>query len=341
MTVDLSRPEGQQVFERLVAMSDGLIENNLPPNIEKQGITWERLSKINPRLVMVRIPASASKGRTARYRSMGHHMEAMAGHPAIRTYPDLSYEYVPLGVPVRCGVGHDGGVRVPHGLALSRPRRAKGLYDRAGDSRELRPADRRVRARLHDERQRLWSQMGNDHAWLAPHNVYACRGDDRWVTMAVRTEDEWRALCEVMYRPELSPIRASTSMAERHEHRRRAGRHIAAWTALRDAHWVERRLQRAGIPAGVVMTERDVFGTRISMRAGSSGRSSIPRPARSSTSRRPGERARRRSRYARHAPLLGEDNEYVYKELLGFSDEEYRRFEEVGHIGMDYDPSIA
>ena len=46
-------------------------------------------------------------------------------------------------------------------------------------------------------------------------------------------------------------------------------------------------------------------------------------------------------RPARHAPLLGEDNEYVYREMLGFDDEQYRRFEELGHIGTDFDPSVA
>jgi crotonobetainyl-CoA:carnitine CoA-transferase CaiB-like acyl-CoA transferase len=69
MTIDLSRPEGWAEFERLVAMSDGLLENNLPPNIEKQGITWERLSEINPRLVMVRAPAFGLNGPHRGYRT--------------------------------------------------------------------------------------------------------------------------------------------------------------------------------------------------------------------------------------------------------------------------------
>ena len=63
MTVDLTRPEGQEILEQFVAKADGLIENNLPPSIEKQGITWDRLSKINPRLIMVRIPTPGSRAR--------------------------------------------------------------------------------------------------------------------------------------------------------------------------------------------------------------------------------------------------------------------------------------
>ena len=62
---------------------------------------------------------------------------------------------------------------------------------------------------------RIWEQMGNDHWWLAPHNAYRCRGEDRWVALAIESEDQWRRLCE--------------ADASRGAHRRRAlRRHGAA-----------------------------------------------------------------------------------------------------------------
>ena len=57
MTVDLTKPEGQEVFDELVRKSDGLIENNVPVSMERVGVTWERVSKVNPKFVMLRMPA--------------------------------------------------------------------------------------------------------------------------------------------------------------------------------------------------------------------------------------------------------------------------------------------
>jgi crotonobetainyl-CoA:carnitine CoA-transferase CaiB-like acyl-CoA transferase len=338
MTVDLSRPEGQQAFERLVAISDGVIENNLPPNIEKQGVTWERLSAINPKLVMVRIPGFGIDGPYRNLRSMGHFMEAIAGHPAIRTYPDLSLEYVPLGVPSDAASGIAAAYAFTIGLRY-RDRTGHGLYIEQATAENYVPliGDFVLDYSMNG---RLWSQMGNDHFWLAPHNVYACRDEDEWVTIAVRSEDEWRALCDVMYRPDLRDDPRFATMPDRHANRRALDAEIAAWTAGRDAHWIMNRLQRAGLPAGAVMTEADIFENRHH-----NARDffhAIEHPE-TGTQLHVGPAWRMRDTpfpTPRHAPRLGEDNEYVYRQLLGFSQEQYRAFEAAGHIGMDYDPSV-
>lgn len=338
MTVDLGRPEGQHVLERLVAISDAVIENNLPPNIEKQGITWERLSKINPRLVMVRIPGFGIEGPYRNLRSMGHFMEAMAGHPAIRTYPGLSYEYIPLGVPSDAASGIAAAFALTIGLR-HRDQTGKGLLIEQATAENFVPliGDFVMDYTMNG---RLWSQMGNAHFSLAPHNVYSCRDEDEWVTIAVRDEDEWRALCAVMYRDDLRDDPRFATMADRHAHREALDAAIGEWTAGRDAHWIMNRLQRAGIPCGAVMTEADIFEDRHHNARAFFQEITHPETG---TQLHVGPAWRTRvTPYPtpRHAPRLGEDNAYVYKELLGFSDEEYRHFEQIGHIGMDYDPSV-
>ncbi|MGE0135440.1 MAG: CaiB/BaiF CoA transferase family protein [Dehalococcoidia bacterium] len=339
MTVDLSRPEGQAVFERLVAMADGVIENNLPPNIEKQGVTWERLSAINPRLVMLRIPGFGIEGPYRSLRSMGHFMEAMAGHPAIRTYPGLSYEYIPLGVPSDAASGIAGAFAFLCGLRY-RDRTGKGLFIEQATAENFVPLIGDF-VMDYTMNQRLWSQMGNDHAWLAPHNVYRCKGADDWITIAVRDDGDWRALCHAMYREDLLADGRFDTMAHRHEHRAELDAILGDWAAERDAHWVMNRLQRAGVPSGAVMTEADIFEDRqLNARAffrpvdhPETGTQLHLAPAwRASATPRP---------IPRHAPRLGEDNEYVYRGLLRYSEADYRRLEELGHIGMDYAPSVA
>ncbi|MBM4415555.1 MAG: CoA transferase [Chloroflexi bacterium] len=339
MTVDLTRPEGQQVLERLVAQADGVIENNLPPNIERVGITWERLAAINPRIVLVRMPGFGLDGPYRTYRTMGHHMESLAGHPAIRSYPDLSLEYIPIGVPSDAASGIGSALAFMTGLRY-RERTGRGIQVELATAENFVPfmAEFLLDYTLNG---RLYEQMGNDHWWLAPHNVYRCQGDDRWVTIAVRDERDWLALCDALHRDEWREDPRFATMPTRYANRHALDALIEQWTATRDAHWLMQRLQLAGVPCGIVMNEADVYENRhleargfyqwvthpeagTQRQVGRAWRaSSVPPPA------------------ARHAPRLGEDNAYVYRELLGFSEAEYRHFEEAGHIGMDYDPSIA
>jgi benzylsuccinate CoA-transferase BbsF subunit len=270
---------------------------------------------------------------------MGHFMEAIAGHPAIRTYPELSYEYIPLGVPSDAASGMMAAFAFLCGLRY-RDRTGKGLFIEQATAENFVPliGDFVLDYTMN---QRLWSQMGNDHAWLAPHNVYRCRGDDRWVTIAVRNEEEWQALCRVMFREDLLTDPRFVTMKDRHKHRRELDAVIGTWTANRDAHWIMRRVQREGIPSGVVMTEADIFEDRhLNMRE--FFRPIVHPETGTQLHLAPAWRASRTARpVPRHAPRLGDDNEYVYKELLGFSDQEYRRYEQLGHIGMDYDPSVV
>ena len=339
MTVDLTRPEGQEVLDRLIEGADGLIENNLPPNIEKQGITWERLSRVNPKLVMLRIPGFGIDGPYRGYRTMGHHMEALAGHPAIRSYPGLSYEYIPLGVPSDAASGIGSALAFLMGLRY-RDRTGKGLMVELATAENFMPLLGEF-VMDYSMNGRVWEQMGNDHWSLAPHNVYRCSGEDRWVTIAVRDEREWRALCEAMRRADLASDARFAEMPARHAHRRELDAEIEAWTATREPRWIMERLQREGVPCGVVMDEADAFEDRQHAARGFFQSIAHPEAGTHSAVGRVWRSSATPPSPARHAPLLGEDNEYVYRELLGFSDAEYARFEALGHIGMDYDASIA
>lgn len=338
MTIDLSRPEGQEQFERLVAGADALIENNLPPNIEKQGITWERLAKINPRLVLVRVPAFGLNGPYRAYRTLGNHMESIAGHPVLRAYPDLSLEYAPTGVPADAASGIGGATALLLGIRY-RNRTGKGL------TMELATAENMVGllgefVMDYTINGREWEHMGNEHWWLAPHNVYRCQQDDSWVTIVARNDEEWRALCEVMLRPELIDDVRFKDNASRHEHRRELDRIIGAWTAAADARWIMHRLQAAGVPAGIVNNEPGILDDRQHRARDFFQEIEHPSTGRQLHPRRAWRASKTPDRPMRHAPRLGEDNEYVYRELLGFTEERYRQWEQSGHIGMEYEESV-
>jgi len=101
------------------------------------------------------------------------------------------------------------------------------------------------------------ARIGNDSPDNAPHGCYRCAGDDRWCVIAVRSDDEWRRLCEAMGKGALAGNARFATAALRVKRRKEVDREIGAWTAARDAYTVMQTLQDAGVAAGVVQTIAD------------------------------------------------------------------------------------
>jgi crotonobetainyl-CoA:carnitine CoA-transferase CaiB-like acyl-CoA transferase len=176
---------------------------------------------------------------------------------------------------------------------------------------------------------RVWSRYGNRSPYkpAAPHGVFPCAGEDRWITIACFNDAEWRALTEVAGHPEWARDARFADLAKRLAHQDDLEALIAEWTRTRDAYPTMHALQGAGVPAGVCQTAGDrcdsdpqlahlewlteVTGTKI-------GRWPVAEvPVKLSESP-----AYVGGRIDRGAPCYGEDNEYVYGELLGMSRKE-------------------
>ena len=88
VTMDLTRPEGREVFFRLIAKSDVFVENNQPELLDHLGVGTDRLFEANPRLIVMRMPGFGLNGPYSSFRAFGANMEAMMGHALLRGYTD-------------------------------------------------------------------------------------------------------------------------------------------------------------------------------------------------------------------------------------------------------------
>ena len=338
MTVDLTRPEGQEVLERLVRISDGLLENNVPVSMEKVGVTWERLSRVNPRLILVRMPGFGIEGPYKNYRTWGNIMEGLAGHPLLRAYPDESPMRAPSGVPSDAASGIGGALGFLMGL-FYREAMGKGLQIELPMTDNFLPflgefiLDYTMNGRVR-------TQLGNTHDSFAPHNAYPCEGEDRRITIACRNDQEWQTLCKLMERPDLADDPRFQDQPARLRNRKELDAVLSEWTLTQDRMKLMHTLQAAGVPAGALLDAKDAFEDPHLRARGFFETLTHPEAGTHEYVGPLFHMDRTPNHLRRHAPRLGEDNEYVYRQLLGFSDKEYRRFEEAGHIGMDYDPSI-
>jgi crotonobetainyl-CoA:carnitine CoA-transferase CaiB-like acyl-CoA transferase len=337
MTLNLDQPEGRAIFDQLVAVSDVFVENNAPETIEALGLTYERLSPLNPGLVQLRMPAYGLSGPYKSYRSFGNHMESMTGHHYLRGYADLDPEATGNSFTADAAGGVLGAFAV---LLALRARRRHGR----GQMIELALAENflpYIGELILDYTMngRVAEPKGNEHASHAPHNAYPCAGEDRWIAIDVGSDEEWAALCRVAGEPAWACDPRFATTLSRWQHRHALDAAIGHWTCTQERYDLFRRLQVAGVIAGPVQDEADAYACPQLNERGFFEELTHPEAG---THRYPGLNVRLTetpNHLRRAAPLLGGDNSYVYCDLLGLADDAYADLEAQGHIGMDYPES--
>ena len=164
--------------------------------------------------------------------------------------------------------------------------------------------------------------QGNRDAWDAPHGVYHCQGDDRWIAIAVTSDAEWQALCGVIDRPDLAADPRLVAAAGRRQHQDELDAAITAWTRCQQDYAAMHCLQAAGVPAGPSLDIVRVYHDP-QLRAG--GYLTPLQTSDGETRQLPGlpwRFAGLEPPRITAAPVLGQHNAYVYHELLGLSETE-------------------
>ena len=333
MTVDMLKPEGKEVFDRLVAVSDVLIENNPTETMEKLGISYESLSQIKSDFIMLRMPGFGNTGAYKNYRAVAPMNEGVAGHNTLRGYPDMDATGVTSVYAADAASGAGGAFAVLSALNYRR-RTGKGQLVELAQVEHFLPYLGQA-IMDYTMNQRLQTSLGNRHPY-AIQGCYPCQGEDRWVCITIYNDADWDALCGVLGNPGWTQEVEFADPLTRLRRHDEIDQHIAEWTSQLDHNWVMETLQGAGVAAGQVLDQRDAYADRHLQERGifeevyqeDTGTHKYPGA--------PFKLAETPAKIRRGPVRLGEDNEYVYKTLLKYSDEEYAELEESGHIGMEY-----
>lgn len=338
MTCDLRTPEGLDIVRRLVAVSDGLIENNGYGVIEKLGLGYEALSQINPGFILVSSNGMGHTGPYAHYRGVGTQFEDVLGHTWVRSYPDADPSILSGSVVSDTAAG--AGIAFALMAALHHKRRTgEGQYVDMSQAENLIPlmAAPFLEAAITGELPRQW---GNRNPEAAPQGVYPAAGTDRWVALTVATTAQFQTLCRILDRQDLAEDPALQTLAGRHARHDELDEIIAAWTMSRDQHAIFHLLQNAGIAAGPVQDEAQIFrdphlearGFYVPVTTEDTGERYYHRPL--------WQMSRAQGSIRRGPVALGADNEYVYKEILTVSPDEWDFLVARGDIGTEPDQAI-
>jgi benzylsuccinate CoA-transferase BbsF subunit len=163
---------------------------------------------------------------------------------------------------------------------------------------------------------------------MAPHGCYRCRGDDRWISIAVANDQEWRALCNVMGEPELAQDARFSNARTRWSHQDQLDQVISDWTGNQDYYEVMHKLQEVGVAATPSLSSKALFDdphvaarkTFTQVEHPAMGKDWVITP--------PWKLSETPASIRRHAPLLGEHNHEIFERRLGMSQEEIARLEE-------------
>ena len=341
MTSDLPDPDCLEAYLKLVAISDVVIENNVPQTYAKIGASYEMLRQARPDIIMVRLPAYGLHGPYAKFRAAGRQMESMAGHNWIRGYRDESLSDAKDLISVR-GTTYladaVGGVSEAFAtLAALCHRRETGegqLVEVASTEAVVHHVPESVID--YELNGRIQGPLGNSNPSRAPQGCYRCQGDDNWLVISIGSDDEWSGLIRVMGDPPWARNRRFSTVLGRYRLQKEIDEHISSWTRDKDHVELMNLLQAEGVPAAPVYDQRELFDDPH-MRSREFFQE-LNQPS-TGTHMYPGmswKMTQTPNAIRLPSPMLGEHNEMIYRDLLGLTEEEYKRLKDAGHIGMDY-----
>lgn len=328
LTLDLSRPEGQEIFKRLVAISDVVAENFSPRVMENFGLAYETLREINPRIIMLRMPGYGLSGPYRDYVSFGPTIESMTGLPQLTGYPDAPQFFNTIADPF-------SGTMALFAVLLALEHR-----QRTGQGQQVELAQLEAAMLLSGEafmdyslNQRLWERTANRHTSMAPHNCYPCQGDDRWVVITIGSDEEWKRFCQVAQQPQWLEDPRFQTVESRWQHQDALDEMIADWTRQHDRFDIMRRLQAAGVPAAAVYNPGEL--ARDQYLRNEEPYETVEHPVSGPWAYPifPAHFYGTELTIGGAAPTLGQHNRYVLHDLLGMSDEEISRLQEQAIIG--------
>ena len=334
ITLDLSKPRGLDLVEKLIAECDAIVENFTPRVLDNFGLTWERVKALNPRALMMRMPAFGLTGPWRDNTGFAQTMEQLSGMAWLTGHPD-DQPRIPRG-PCDPLAGMHGA------LAL-----LVALSGRAGSGRGHHVESTMVESALNVAAEQLveWSAYGNlmqrdgnRSPLAAPQGLYPCAGGqpgaEKWLALSVATDEQWRALCSALGDPVWTKDSALDERAGRREAHDEIDERLREWTRGRERAELAAELRALGICASEVADPCRLLQTNPQLRA----RRYFEAPDHPVVGAMPLPSWPFRYASIDHwlrtpAPTIGQHNEPVLCGILGLSPGELRDLEADGVIG--------
>jgi crotonobetainyl-CoA:carnitine CoA-transferase CaiB-like acyl-CoA transferase len=334
VTLDLQSARGHELFLDLVRASDAFIENNAADVVDNLGIGYGVLREANPQLIMVRFPGFGIEGPYRDFKGYGANMEAVAGHTMLRGYEDSD----PSDTPSSLHGDPTAGAQVAFAMQA-----ALFARDRTGEGQLVEISQfEAVAGHLgyafmdYAMNGRVQGHWGNSHPSMAPYGAYPCAGVDRWIAIAVPSDEAFASLCTAMARPDLATDERFADVVSRYANRAEIDELLGAWTATQREAELMARLQAEGVPAVALTHQEEITSDPHHV---ARGYFQAIAQHEAGTHLFPGPMARFEHGSllpARPAPTLGRHNEEILRGVLGLDAAAYQQLIDDEVIGTVY-----
>ncbi len=329
VSLDLSKPPGQEVFKRLVEISDVVIENFSPRVMANFGLDYPVLKEVNPGIIMISISAYGQTGPYRDYVSFGRGIEAMSGLSDLTGYADSQ----PLGP----GIAYADATAGLHAAFAARVRFRHRR--RTGEGQHIDLTLRESLTALLGEQimdysmnRRTAVRQGNRDCQKGFQGCYRCRGDDGWIAVSICSDEEWRALGLALGNPPWMDDPRFQDDPARRANQDELDKLIEVWTIERGSAEAMKALQGAGVRAGMVCGADELFRDPHLRARGFFQSVTHPEAGTHLHSGVPWKMSLTPASIRLPAPCFAQHHDYVFGELLGMSIEEISALEEAGII---------
>lgn len=255
LSLDLKQPKALQVAKDLIAQSDVVCENFAAGVMDRMGLSYAVLRDIQPSIIMISLSGYGATGPERDFVSYGPAQVPLSGMSSLTGYAD----WPPMHVGISYG-DPTGGLHGAFAVLAALWHRA-----RTGNGQHIDLSQQETSIAVLAEgilEQALTGSQpprrGNRDPRMAPHGVFRCRGEQRWVAIAVRDDGEWQRLARIMEQPHLGEDARFADLAARKAHEDALEALVTAWTTTQSAEEIVQRLQAARIPSFVSMSNQDL-----------------------------------------------------------------------------------
>jgi len=338
ISLDLTNPKAKEVTRRLISWADIVAESMTPGTMAKLGLDYKSCRKVNPKVIYFSTTQQGGYGPHKGFQGVGHHINALAGFCTCTGWPDseptmIFPAYSDFIAPWYTLIAIIGAL-------LRRRKTGEGMYiEQSQLEVGLTFATPHVLDYMVNKRN--VDRNGNRDRYMSPHGIYPCRGADRWVAIAVSNDEQWLAFCDVMGNPGWTKEPKFATILDRKENEDELDKLVGEWTKGYTAEQVMTMMQECGVPVGLAQTCEDLLNDPQlkhrqhfrQLEHPEIGIHSYHAPA-YRLSETPCD-------IKRAGPCLGQDNQYVYSEILGFPDEEIADMMVQGVITTEAGPLTA
>ena len=329
VTLNLNKPQGVALAKRLVGISDAVMENFTPRVMANWGLDYPGLKKVKPDIIMLSMSTMGNTGPWRDYVGFGPNVQAFSGITYLTSFPGKP----PIGLGTSYA-DHIAGLVACLALlgALEyRQKTGKGQYI---DVSQLEAMSGLLGSAVLDYAVsgRQAEPIGNSSVQAAPHGVYRCQGDDRWCAISVLNDEEWQGFCRASDKLPWTEDKRFATVYSRLKNAGELDKLVEEWTKEHSAEEVMARLQGEGVAAGIVQSANDLASDPQLRARGFFIELDHPEMGKTMSDATPIRLSDTPAEYNRAAPVAGQDNDYVYKQLLGMTEDEVGEFRRQGVI---------